>query len=546
MSSDSRPILVTGATGYIGGRLVPELLERGRSVRCLARNPDKLAGLEWSDRVEVAQGDVTDGASLRAAMAGCGAVTYLVHSMGSAADFEDADRRAAETFRDAAADTPGLEQIVYLGGLGDADSGPLSPHLQSRHEVGRILAEGPVPVTELRAAVIIGSGSASFEMLRHLTEVLPAMVTPRWVRTRCQPIAIRDVLHYLAAALETPAVRGQVVEIGGPDVVTYEAMMRTYAEAAGLRRRLVVRVPVLSPRLSSLWVGLVTPLPPGLARPLVEGLATEVVVHDDTAARLLPHRPLPFRTSVELAVRRVEDLRVPSRWSDATLPGRSPADPLPNDPDWAGGTLLSDEQTSESAAPPEELFAAVSGIGGRRGWYVAEWLWSIRGLLDSLVGGVGMRRGRRHPDELRVGDALDFWRVEAHEPPRLLRLRAEMRLPGDAWLEWRIEPTGDGSVLQQRALFHPRGLLGRAYWYALVPFHVLIFARLCRRLAAAATEVSPRPSAAAGESPTGEPTRAGRPGGAGLPHNRSRLRSARRWAIRRRSSGAAPKLPADR
>jgi hypothetical protein len=344
-----------------------------------------------------------------------------------------------------------------------------------------------VPVTELRAAVIIGSGSASFEMLRHLTEVLPVMVTPRWVTTRCQPIAIRDVLHYLVAALETPEARGRVIEIGGPDVVTYEEMMRTYAEVAGLRRRLVVRVPVLSPRLSSLWVGLVTPLPAGLARPLVEGLSTEVVVRDGHGAELLPHRTLPFRESVELAVRRVEGLQVPSRWSDASLPGRSPADPHPSDPDWAGGTLLSDEQSTGCRAPAEEVFATVAGIGGRRGWYVADWLWSIRGWIDVALGGVGMRRGRRHPDELRVGDALDFWRVEAHDAPRLLRLRAEMRPPGEAWLEWRVEPGDDGgSVLHQRALFHPRGLLGRLYWYALVPFHALIFARLCRRLADAA------------------------------------------------------------
>jgi uncharacterized protein YbjT (DUF2867 family)/uncharacterized protein YndB with AHSA1/START domain len=479
-------VLVTGATGYIGGRLVPELLGAGFVVRCLARDPGKLAGLPWAAQVEIARGDVTDGESLREAMRGCSAALYLVHSMGGSGDFADADRRAAETFRSAAAATEGLGQIVYLGGLGDDTDKPLSAHLRSRQEVGRVLADGPVPVTELRAAVIIGSGSASFEMLRHLTEVLPAMVTPRWVTTRCQPIAIRDVLHYLVAALRTPEVRGRVVEIGGPDVVTYEEMMRTYAELAGLPRRLVVRVPVLSPRLSSLWVGLVTPLPAGLARPLVEGLATEVVVRDASAAGLLPHRPLAFRESVELAIRRVEDLGVPSRWSDASLPGRSPADPLPSDPDWSGGTLLSDEQDAATPAPPQKVFATVSGIGGRRGWYVADWLWSLRGLIDVAVGGVGMRRGRRHPDDLRVGDAVDFWRVEACDPPALLRLRAEMRLPGEAWLEWRVEPDGSGSVLHQRALFHPRGLFGRVYWYALVPFHVLIFRRLCGRLADAA------------------------------------------------------------
>jgi uncharacterized protein YbjT (DUF2867 family) len=478
----ARPrILVAGASGYIGGRLVPALVDRGVEVRCLARNPAKLAALPWAGRVDVVEGDVLDRSAIDAAMQGCTAAVYLVHSMGGSADFADADRRAAASFRDGAA-AAGVGQIVYLGGLGQ-DGSTLSPHLQSRHEVGRILADGPVPVTELRAAVIIGSGSASFEMLRNLTEVLPVMVAPTWVRTRCQPIAIRDVLHYLVASLETPEARGRILEIGGPEVVTYEEMMATYAAVAGLRRRLVLRVPVLTPRLSSLWVGLVTPLPAGLARPLVDSLVNEVVVADRSADEVLPHRCMPFREAVELAIRRVEGLQVPSRWSDATLPGRSPADPLPTDPDWAGGTLLVDEQRASTSSSPEAVFATVSGVGGRRGWYVADWLWSVRGWLDVAVGGVGMRRGRRHPDELRVGDALDFWRVEAHDPPEVLRLRAEMRLPGEAWLEWRVEPSAEGCTLHQRALFHPRGLLGRLYWYALVPFHGLIFGRLCRALA---------------------------------------------------------------
>jgi hypothetical protein len=262
---------------------------------------------------------------------------------------------------------------------------------------------------------------------------------------------------------------------------------------AGLRKRLVIRVPLLTPRLSSHWVGLVTPLPLGLARPLIDSLVNEVVVRDDALQRVMPHHAMPFREAVEVAVRRVEDLAVPSRWSDATLPGRTPADPMPTDPDWSGGTLLSDEQSADSAATPDALYRAVSGVGGARGWYVHDWLWSIRGTVDVLIGGVGMRRGRRHPDDLRVGDALDFWRVEAAEPPALLRLRAEMRLPGDAWLEWRIEPTATGSVLHQRALFHPRGLPGRAYWYALVPFHAIIFKRLCQALAA---EAEARPARA--------------------------------------------------
>ncbi|MGK2947336.1 MAG: SDR family oxidoreductase [Acidimicrobiales bacterium] len=479
-------VLVTGATGYIGGRLVPELLEAGYRVRCLVRSPGKLAGEPWLDRVEVIEGSLTEADVVASALEGCSATYYLVHSMGGKADFATHDRQVAQTFREAADATPGLQQIVYLGGLGDESDAELSPHLTSRHEVGRVLAAGSVPVTELRAAVIIGSGSASFEMLRNLTDVLPVMVTPRWVSTRCQPVAIRDILHWLVASLRTPEARGRVLEVGGPEVVTYEEMMRTYAEVAGLRRRLVLRVPLLTPRLSSHWVGLVTPLPLGLARPLIDSLVNEVVVRDDALQQTMPHDPLPFREAVELAVRRVSDLAVPSRWSDATLPGRTPADPLPTDPDWAGGTLLSDEQSATTAADPEALYRVVSGIGGDRGWYVTDWLWGIRGTIDVLIGGVGMRRGRRHPDDLREGDALDFWRVEVADAPHLLRLRAEMRLPGDAWLEWRIDAEGNGSVLHQRALFHPRGLPGRLYWYALVPFHALIFKRLCQRLADAA------------------------------------------------------------
>jgi uncharacterized protein YbjT (DUF2867 family) len=486
-----RTVLVTGATGYIGSRLVPALLAAGHQVRCLARSPGKLAGAPWADQVEVVEGDVTDPGAVRAAMAGCDAAYYLVHSMGGSADFAARDREAAATFRDAAASTEGMAQLVYLGGLGDDDDPALSPHLASRHEVGRVLAEGPIPVTELRAAVIIGSGSASFEMLRHLTEVLPVMVTPRWVRTRCQPVAVRDVLHHLVGVLGAPEARGRVLEVGGPDVLTYEEMMRTYAEVAGLRRRLVVPVPLLTPRLSSLWVGLVTPLPAGLARPLVDSLVNEVVVRDRPVEAVIPHDPLPVRDAIELAVRRVEGLQVPSRWSDATLPGRTPADPMPTDAGWAGGTLLTDDQRATSRASPEAVFRIVSGIGGARGWYVADWLWGVRGLVDVAIGGVGMRRGRRHPDDLRVGDALDFWRVEAYEPPHVLRLRAEMRLPGEAWLQWEVEPKSTGTVLHQRALFHPRGLWGRLYWYSLVPFHALIFGRLCRRLAEAAERTGP-------------------------------------------------------
>lgn len=481
-------VLVTGATGYIGGRLVPELLAAGHEVRCLVRTPSKLAGVDWSGDVTVVEGSLEDTDAVRRSMEGCTAAYFLVHSMGGSNDFAETDRRNARVFADAAADTPTMERIVYLGGLGD-EGDDLSHHLSSRHEVGRVLASGRVPVTELRAAVIIGSGSASFEMLRNLVEVLPAMVTPRWVDTKVQPIAIRDVLHALVAVLDRDDTAGRIVQVGGADVLTYREMMHTYAEVAGLRRRLIVPVPVLSPSLSSRWVGLVTPLPGGLARPLVESLVNEVVVTDDSIDLFGGRPAMPFREAVELALHRIEDVDVRTRWSDAQLPGQSPADPLPSDPDWSGGKVFIEDRTAPTTSTSaEDLFAEVSGIGGERGWFVADHLWTIRGWADKVVGGPGMRRGRRHPDHLRAGDALDFWRVEEVDPPRLLRLRAEMRVPGEAWMEWRIDDTDEGRVLHQRAIFVPRGLLGRAYWYAVVPFHGLIFQRLVEEIARRAGE----------------------------------------------------------
>lgn len=427
-------VLVTGASGYIGGRLVGELLAAGYRVRCLVRTPAKLDAAPWRDAVEVVAGDVEG--DLAAAFDGVAAAYYLVHAIGASADWVERDRRGAANFRDAAA-AAGVARIVYLGGLGEerpADRA-LSAHLASRHDVGRELAAGPVPVTELRAAVIIGSGSASFEMLRYLVEVLPVMVTPRWVETRCQPIAVRDVLRYLVQVLEVPDTAGEVLEIGGPDVLTYRRMMAIYAEEAGLRRRRVVPVPVLSPRLSSWWVGLVTPLPRSLARPLVDSLVNEVVVHDDRILRLCPGPLLSYRTAVRLALGRIRAGEVATSWAGAELGGRSHADPMPTDPNWSGGTVLTDRRSTVVAAAPAEVYAVISAIGGTHGWYAGERLWALRGFLDKLVGGPGMRRGRRDPVDLRVGDALDFWRVEALEPGHLLRLRAEMRLPGDAWLE---------------------------------------------------------------------------------------------------------------
>ena len=484
-------VAVIGATGYVGGRLVPELLAARHEVRCLARTPAKLANVEWRSEVEVVAADVLDQASLDDAMVGVEAVYYLVHAMGHAGDFEETDRLGAENTR-AAAERAGAARIVYLGGLGDDDTGQLSSHLASRHEVGHVLAAGAVPVTEIRAAVIIGSGSASFEMLRHLAEVLPAMVCPQWVTTtRCQPIAIADVLHYLVAVLDTPETTGRIVEVGGPDVVTYREMMDRYPAVAGLRRRIIVPVPVLTPRLSSHWIKLVTPLPYGLARPLVDSLINDVVVSEERDVRQwIDHDPYSLDEAIERALAVVGDLALKTSWMDSSRRA-APAEPMPQDPEWSGGTIYQDVQEVTTSAGPDELFAAVSGVGGNRGWYVGRPLWALRGWLDKLIGGVGMRRGRRHPDVLRVGDALDFFRVEAYEPPILLRLRAEMKVPGDAWLEWRISAGEGNTTLRQLARFHPRGVAGRLYWWALLPIHNVIFERLAERLVMAAEARAP-------------------------------------------------------
>jgi uncharacterized protein YbjT (DUF2867 family) len=508
----ARTVLVAGATGYIGGRLVPELLDAGHHVRCLARTPAKLRDRPWADRVEVHRGDVLAPEGLGTALEGVDVVYYLVHSMDGEGDFRARDRRAAENVRRAATDA-GVEQIVYLGGLGDSDD-DLSEHLRSRQEVGRVLADGPVPVTELRAAVIIGSGSASFEMLRHLTEVLPVMVTPRWVNTHCQPIAVRDVLAYLVGVLGREEAKGRVLEVGGPDVLTYVEMMQLYAEAAGLRRRVVLDVPLLTPGLSSRWIGLVTPLPVGLARPLVDSLVNEVVVHDDAIRSIVPREPLPIREAIRLALRRIQDVDVTTTWAGADLPesvtGRprtrlDAAEPAPTDPAWSGGTVLSDDQDLDTQASPEAVFATLEGLGGDRGWYSPLVLWRLRGWLDALVGGIGMRRGRRHPDRLGVGEPVDFWRVELLDRPTRLRLHAEMRLPGEAWLDFRVTPRDDGgSRMEQHARFAPRGLWGRIYWYGMLPFHGVIFPRMARAIVAAAEQREERQAGDADPTVTGD------------------------------------------
>jgi uncharacterized protein YbjT (DUF2867 family) len=482
--------LVTGATGYIGGRLVPELLDAGHQVRCLARTPVKLRDHPWVGRVEVVAGDVTDEASVRDAMRGVDVAYYLVHALGTGAGFEQTDRQAARVFG-AQARAAGVRRIVYLGGLTPTGvpARELSPHLRSRAEVGRILLESGVPAAVLRAAVIIGSGSASFEMLRYLTERLPVMVTPSWVRTRIQPIAVRDVLRYLVGSATLPAGVSRAFDIGGPDVVTYREMMRRYAVLAGLPRRLIVPVPVLTPRLSSHWIGLVTPVPAAVAKPLAESLRHEVVCDEHDIADYVadpPGSPIGMDAALSLALRRVQDAQVSTRWSSAAVPG-APSDPLPTDPDWAGGSLYTDRRATVVDAGPADLWRVIEGIGGEHGWYSFPLAWAVRGLLDRLVGGVGLRRGRRDAQRLRVGDSLDFWRVEEIERGRLLRLRAEMRLPGLAWLEMSVGKDADGrTCYRQRAVFHPRGLLGHAYWWAVSPFHAAVFGGMARNIARAA------------------------------------------------------------
>jgi len=494
-------VLVLGATGYVGGRVVPDLLAAGHTVRCAVRLPAKLDARVWRDQVEVVRGDVTDRVTMDAACEGVDAVLFLVHAMDGAPDFAEREAAGARTVRDAAA-AAGVDRIVYLGGLGREDD-RLSKHLRSRHEVGRIMAEGSVPVTELRAGVVIGSGSVSFEMLRHLTEVLPVMTTPRWVATRTQPIAVRDVLRMLVGVLDVEETKGRVIEIGGPDVLTYAEMMQRYAAIAGLRRRIIIRVPVLSPRLSSLWVGLVTPLPTGIARPLVDSLVNEVVVRDDAMTRLVPFERTTFDDAVRLALRRIQDLDVATTWASAGGADRVPYDvaatPSPQDPDWAGGTILRDVRSRRCTAPPQRLYDAVTSLGGTRGYHTPRFLWMLRGGIDKMVGGIGLGRGRRHPEQLAVGEPVDFWRVEALERPAaggdgLLRLRAEMKVPGEAWLEFRIRPAEDGgSILEQQARFHPRGLWGRVYWYGLSPIHSFMFPRMARRIASDAEQLAAEP-----------------------------------------------------
>ncbi|MCY4112449.1 MAG: DUF2867 domain-containing protein [Chloroflexi bacterium] len=485
MQVGRQTILVTGATGYIGGRLVPRLVGSGRRVRVLVRSRSPVAARAWQSQVEVAVGDVLDAQALSEALAGVDTAYYLVHSMSSGADFHERDMQAARAFG-RAAKAAGVNRIIYLGGLGDPAS-KLSRHLRSRQSTGQALRESGVPVTEFRAAVIVGAGSISFEMIRYLVERLPVMICPKWIYSHIQPIAVDDLLVYLVSALDAPESQGQIVEIGGKDVVTYRGMMLGYARARGLRR-LLVPVPVLTPRLSAYWVHWITPIHAGISSALIEGLHNDVVVTNDSARELFPDvDPMDYSGAIARVVDDLDAGRIDTSWSDAL--GAPAWREQPVGLESRHGMII-ERRRMRVSAPAQEVYRVFTGIGGGRGWYFATWTWRLRGALDRMLGGVGLRRGRRHPDHLRIGDALDFWRVEDLQADRSVRLRAEMKLPGRAWLQFEAREAGDGtSHLEQTAAFIPKGLPGLAYWYGLYPLHRWIFGGLIRAIARRAERV---------------------------------------------------------
>lgn len=474
MNDSKKRILLTGATGYVGGRLLPLLESEGYQVRCMTRRPEALAA-NVGETTEVVKGDVLDTDSLTAVMEGVDTAFYFVHSMGSKSDFEAEDRLAAQNFTDAA-QRAGVRRIIYLGGLGNRDK-KLSKHLRSRQETGDVLRSSGVQVIELRASIVIGSGSLSFEMIRALVERLPVMICPKWVRVLAQPIAIEDVLAYLSEAIELPESISRIYEIGGPDQVSYGQIMQEYARQRGLRR-LMIPVPLLTPYLSSLWLGFVTPLYARVGRKLVESLKNPTLVSSNLASTAFSVKPRSLSEAIARALVNEDREVAETQWSDAlSASGQQKT--------WGGvrfGSRLVDSRTAESSASPAAAFAAIQRIGGKTGWYYGNWLWRIRGFLDLLVGGVGVRRGRRDPINIRVGDALDFWRVEGFEPGHLLRLRAEMKVPGRAWLEFEVTEHEGGSSVRQTAIFDPVGLFGLAYWYALYPLHQFVFAGMLRNV----------------------------------------------------------------
>jgi len=486
MISLAKKILVTGPTGYIGGRLIPRLLEAGYDVRVLVRDPSRLQGRAWLEKVEVAQADALDPASLPTALEGVSTAYYLIHGRQGGKVTAERDMTAARNFA-RAADEANLERIIYFGELVDPTA-KLSLYLRSRHETGYILRQGRVPVTEFRAGMIVGSGSALFEMVRYLAELQPVFICPSWFFSKAQPIAIRDTLSYLVAALETPESIGKLIEIGGATQLTYADMLLGYSKERGFKRWLIP-TPVYAPRLSAYWVHMVTPVSYRTVLPLIEGLHIESVVHDDLAKKLFPQiEPLDFQTAVRYALAKIESGDIETSWSDALV--TSAGDVTPYQFKLEEGMFMEKRQTLTDLST-DAIVRAFSGIGGERGWMYMDWAWAIRGWMDKAVGGVGLRRGRRHPDNIRAGESLDFWRVETLTPGKCMRLRAEMKVPGKAWLEFQVTPQKNGkNLFVQTAYFAPRGLFGYLYWYAMWPAHRFIFDGMLRRLVERAEEIS--------------------------------------------------------
>jgi uncharacterized protein YbjT (DUF2867 family) len=466
-------ILLTGATGYVGGRLLKKIESQGYDVRCLARHPEYLKG-KIGPSTELVKGDLLDADSLQNAMAGVDIAYYLVHSMQTKGVFEEEEMRSAVNFVTAAKKS-GVRKIIYLGGLSHCQK--LSAHLKSRQQVGIVLRQSGIPVVEFQASIIIGSGSLSFEMIRSLMERLPVMTTPKWVNVRAQPIAIEDVVEYLSQAILLPVQESRVFEIGGPEQLSYLDLMKEYGRQRGLQR-LIIPVPVLSPGLSSLWLGLITPLYARVGRKLVESIRHETTVHDSAALEVFPIKPMSIRVAIERALKNEDHEFALTRWSDALS--------LSVQKNWGGvrlGNRLIDSRQQEVPVSCEKAFAVIQRIGGKQGWYFANWLWQLRGFVDLLAGGIGMRRGRKDPEKVSVGDVIDCWRVQQYEPGKWLRLAAEMKLPGRAWLDFEVRPTQTGCRIVQTASFDPAGLSGLAYWYLIWPLHQLVFAGMLKVIA---------------------------------------------------------------
>ncbi|OYN88470.1 SDR family oxidoreductase [Parenemella sanctibonifatiensis] len=491
---DEIRVLVTGASGYVGGRLVPRLIEAGARVRVVGRDAARLRAWDWSDAVEIVEADLTDAQAVAEAVADVDSVVFLVHAMGGGAGFAEREKQMAQIMAQSAA-RAGVGRIVYLSGL-HPDGVHLSEHMASREAVAEILRESDVPTTIVQAATVIGSGSASFEIIRHLAERLPVMPAPSWVSNRIEPVAIADVLHYLTACVTARQPLNGTYEVGsGERHLRFRDLLTQYAEVAGLPKRRVYALPIPAPRLSGFWIGLVTPIPFSLARPLAASMQHEAITHGNDLSAVVPappDGPTPYRDAVAAALAGHRDGKLPTTWSDDADQESEPASPLPNDPDWAGETVYTDaRERCDAAVDPAALWRVIEGIGGRNGWYSSRWLWRTRGLLDRLAGGYGLRRGRRDNERLRVGDAVDWWRVEAISPERQLTLRAEMRTGGRAWLQLSVEAgEGGGAIYRQRAVFLPDGLFGRLYWWAIKPFHGIIFPTMAKEVMARARQLT--------------------------------------------------------